>query len=165
MSAPKCLFFQYFERPDRSFEPGYPREWPPDVRGTSGPKTYSLGWFFVLDTLYLLKLDWILINNKLIPRKLGAVTVTASISWVHTNGCIVNGGVACVCAKWHVFVHFCAFCAFLRVFSCQNGLQKRANVRIIVQECVKAPLCNTPCSYTPFCVSPNFKISPPEKQS
>ena len=43
ISAPKCLFFQDFERPDRSFGPGYPREWPPDVRGMSGPKTSSLG--------------------------------------------------------------------------------------------------------------------------
>ena len=48
MSAPKCLFFfQDFEGPDRSFGPGYPREWPPDVRGISVPKTSSLGWFFV----------------------------------------------------------------------------------------------------------------------
>ena len=43
MSAPKCLFFQDFEFPDRSFGPGYPREWPPDVRGISVPKTSSLG--------------------------------------------------------------------------------------------------------------------------
>ena len=26
MSAPKCLFFLDFERPDRSFGPGYPRK-------------------------------------------------------------------------------------------------------------------------------------------
>ena len=26
MSAPKCLFFQDFDRPDRSFGSGYPRE-------------------------------------------------------------------------------------------------------------------------------------------
>ena len=26
MSAPKCLFFQDFDRSDRSFGPGYPRE-------------------------------------------------------------------------------------------------------------------------------------------
>ena len=45
MSALKCLFFQDFDRPDRSFGPGYPREWPPDVRGMSVPKTSSLGWF------------------------------------------------------------------------------------------------------------------------
>ena len=41
ISAPKCLFFQEFEHPDRSFGPGYPREWPPDVRRISGPKTSS----------------------------------------------------------------------------------------------------------------------------
>ena len=50
MSAPKCLFFQDFDRPDRSFGPGYPRGWPPDVRGISVPKTSSLGWFFVLES-------------------------------------------------------------------------------------------------------------------
>ena len=49
MSAPKCLFFQDFDCPDRSFGPGYPREWPLDVRGASVPKTSSLGCFFVLD--------------------------------------------------------------------------------------------------------------------
>ena len=32
-------------------EPGYPREWPPEVRGISVPKTSSLGWFFGLDSL------------------------------------------------------------------------------------------------------------------
>ena len=45
---------------------------------------------------------------------------------------------------------FCAFGAFLCVFSCQNGLQKSTNVCRIVQ---KTLLCNTPFSYTPFCVS------------
>ena len=49
ISAPKCLLFQDLERPDRSFGPGYPREWPPDVRGISGPKTFSLGWFSVFE--------------------------------------------------------------------------------------------------------------------
>ena len=32
---------------------------------------------------------------------------------MHANGGIINGGVACVCAKWRVFVHFCAFLRFL----------------------------------------------------
>ena len=49
MSAPRCFFFRDFERPDRSFGQGYPREWPPDVRGISIPKTSSLGCFFVLE--------------------------------------------------------------------------------------------------------------------
>ena len=48
MSALKCLHFHDFDRPDRSFGPGYPREWPPDVRGMSVPKTSSLGWFSFL---------------------------------------------------------------------------------------------------------------------
>ena len=46
-SAPKCFAFQDFDRPGRSFGPGYPREWPPDVRGMSVPQTSSLGWFSV----------------------------------------------------------------------------------------------------------------------
>ena len=32
--------------------------------------------------------------------------------WVHANGGITNGGVACVCAKWRVLVHFCTFLRF-----------------------------------------------------
>ena len=36
----------------------------------------------------------------------------ATFSWVRANGGIINGGVACVCAKWRVFVHFCAFLRF-----------------------------------------------------
>ena len=31
------------------------------------------------------------------------------VTWVHANGGIMNGGVACACAKWRVFAHFCAF--------------------------------------------------------
>ena len=58
-----------------------------------------------------------------------------------TGGIIPGGagGVACICAKRRVFVHFCVFflffpfCAFLCVFSCQNGLQKSRRFRIIVQ--------------------------------
>ena len=32
--------------------------------------------------------------------------------WGHANGGIINGGVACVCAKWRVFVNCCAFLHF-----------------------------------------------------
>ena len=47
-----CFFSRILSaRPDRSFGPGYPREWPPDVRGISVPKTSSLGWFFVLERI------------------------------------------------------------------------------------------------------------------
>ena len=35
--------------------------------------------------------------------------------WVHANGGIINGGVACVGAEWRVFVHFSRFGAFLCV--------------------------------------------------
>ena len=48
VNSPKCFFSQDFEGPDRSFGPGYPREWPPDVGGISVPKTSSLGWFLFL---------------------------------------------------------------------------------------------------------------------
>ena len=58
------------------------------------------------------------------------------------NGGIINGGVACVCAKWRVVVHFwrvfVLFGAFLCVLSCQNGLQKSAYLRITVQKCAKS---------------------------
>ena len=54
MSAPKCLFSQGLGGPDRSFGPGYPREWPRDVRGISGPKTSSLGCFLVADNCLLI---------------------------------------------------------------------------------------------------------------
>ena len=49
MSEPTCLFSRVFKYPDQSFDPGYPREWPPDVRGISVPRTYSLGWLSVFD--------------------------------------------------------------------------------------------------------------------
>ena len=29
--------------------------------------------------------------------------------WVHANGGVINGGVACVCTNWRVFARFCAF--------------------------------------------------------
>ena len=41
-----AVFFQDFGRRDRNFGLGHPREWPPDVRRMSVPKTSSLGWFF-----------------------------------------------------------------------------------------------------------------------
>ena len=46
MSAPKS-FFQAFEGLSEVFAPGHPHEWPRDVRRMSGPKTFSLGCFFV----------------------------------------------------------------------------------------------------------------------
>ena len=33
-------------------------------------------------------------------------------SWVHANGGITNGGVACVGARWRVFAYFCEFLRF-----------------------------------------------------
>ena len=65
--------------------------------------------------------------------------------WVHAHGGFINGGVACVCAKWLVLAPFCAFLSFfvyLR-FCHQKWPEKSANWRIIVQ------IWNTPFSYTP----------------
>ena len=44
----EILVFQDFECPDRSFGPGYPHEWHSDVRGISGPETYSWAAFSFL---------------------------------------------------------------------------------------------------------------------
>ena len=73
---------------------------------------------------------------------------------------IINGGVACVCTKWLAFMHLCAFlrsfvrfCAF---FPTKMGCRK---AQIFAEFCEIVPktlLCNTPFSYTPFCVSPTF---------
>ena len=74
--------------------------------------------------------------------------VFSSPNRVHANGGIVNGGVACVGAEWRVFAHFCAFlCFFVRFcafFSCQNGLQKSANLRRILQKCAKSAFMQYP---------------------
>ena len=37
--------------------------------------------------------------------------------WVHTQGGIINRGVACVCTKWRILVHFFAFLRFFVYFS------------------------------------------------
>ena len=53
--------------------------------------------------------------------------------------------------------HFCAFlrafapfCGFLCILSRQNGLQKSANLRRILQKCAKTTFMQYPLSYTPF---------------
>ena len=57
---------------------------------------------------------------------------------VHANGAFSDGGVACVCAKWRVFVHFCAFLRFLlrfcAFFPTKMGCKKK---REFVQKSVK----------------------------
>ena len=69
-------------------------------------------------------------------------------NWVHANGGIINGGVACICAKWRVFVHFCAFlrffvrfCAF---FPTKMGCKKASNLRRILQKCAKSAFMQYP---------------------
>ena len=47
--------------------------------------------------------------------KFQASHAPSPIFWVHANGGIINGGTACVGAKWRVFVHFASFCVFLCV--------------------------------------------------
>ena len=78
--------------------------------------------------------------------------------WVHAYGGIANGGVACVGAKWRSFVHSCAFlrvfvhfCAF---FSHKMGCKKAHICAELCKNVQQAFLCNTPFSYTPFCVPP-----------
>ena len=87
--------------------------------------------------------------------------IDLNIFCVHANGGI-NGGVACVCAKWRVSVHFCAFlCFFVRYCAFFATKMACKKAQIICAEFCKnvqeALLCNTPFSYTPFCVSPNFR--------
>ena len=48
------------------------------------------------------------------------------MNWVHANGGIINGGVACVCTKWRVFVHFCAFLRFCVCVSARISLPQWA---------------------------------------
>ena len=84
------------------------------------------------------------------------------LTWVHANGGIINGGVACVCAKWCAFVHFCAFLRFFVRF-CAFFPTKRACKKAQIcaefwKNVQKALLCNTPFSYTPFCVSPTHSF-------
>ena len=62
--------------------------------------------------------------------------VVAHLVWVHANGVIVNGGVACVGAKWRIFVHFCAF---LRFFACFCALFPAK------MACKKAQICTESC--------------------
>ena len=74
---------------------------------------------------------------------------------LHANGGIIHGGVACICAKWCVSVHYCAllalFYAFLCLLSYQNGLQKKRKfAQNSAKMCKKRFLCNTPFSCTPF---------------
>ena len=71
-------------------------------------------------------------------------------SWVHANGGIVNGGVACIGG-------FCAFCAFLCVFVRVCAFFPAKKEQICTKSCrnmQKILLCNTPFNYTPSRVSP-----------
>ena len=106
-----------------------------NVRGKSGPKSLCLCCFFVPDF------------------------TSTNFAWVHANGGIVNRGVACVCAKWHIFVHSCAVLHFfVRVCALSPTKMGRKEAQICAEFCKnvqKVPLClHTAFSYTPFCVSP-----------
>ena len=82
--------------------------------------------------------------------------------WVHANGGIINGRVACVCATWRVFCAFlCVFAlfhAFLRVLPAKTACKKAQLGAEFCKNVQKALLCNTPFSYTPFGVSPRFNL-------
>ena len=80
--------------------------------------------------------------------------ISWGLNWVHANGGIINGGVACVCAEWRVFAHFCAFLHFFVHFCVPKWpAEKRKFAHNRAKMCKKALLCNTPFSYTPFSVS------------
>ena len=71
------------------------------------------------------------------------------LTWVHANGGIINGGVACVCAKWRflcISARFCVFFfAFLCVFAYQNGLQKKHKfVQNSAKMCAKSAFMQYP---------------------
>ena len=76
---------------------------------------------------------------------------TRRVFWVHANRSIIlNGGVACVCAKWRVFVYFCAFlrvffCTFLCVFPTKMGDKKKnASLRGILQKSAESAFMQYP---------------------
>ena len=79
--------------------------------------------------------------------------------WVHANGGIINGGVACVCAKWRVFEQICAFLRFLVPFFMPKSPVEKHN---FAQSCAKMRkkrfYAIPPFSYTPFCVSPTIVV-------
>ena len=81
MSEANCLFSQGFEGPDRSFGAGYPREWPPDVRGISGPKTSSLAWAALKfsPSFILEELKPATVILQLIVRKDSGITKSISV--------------------------------------------------------------------------------------
>ena len=81
---------------------------------------------------------------------------------MHANGGIINGGVACVCAKWCVFVHFCAC---LRFFLCisvrlsyQDGLQKSAKFAQNFAKCAKKRFYAIPSPRGPIEVFQNREV-------
>ena len=74
---------------------------------------------------------------------------------VHANGGIINGGVACVCAKWRVPVHFCAFWRiFVRFILPKWPAKKRKLAHNSAKMCKKRFYAIPPLVIPPFCVSP-----------
>ena len=60
---------------------------------------------------------------------------------------------------------FCAFlCVSVRFFLPKWPAEKRKIVHNRANMCKKALLCNTPFSYTPFCVSQNSGVFPWENK-
>ena len=70
-----------------------------------------------------------------------SLVATVPLTWVHVNGGVINGGVACVRARWRVLCVFACFlvrfCAF---FPTEMACKKRR----------KALLCNTPFELHPL---------------
>ena len=72
-------------------------------------------------------------------------------TWVHANGGIINGGVACVCAKWCVFAHFCAFlCVSVRFFLPKRPAEKRKFAHNRAKMCKKRFYAIPPLVIPPF---------------
>ena len=101
-------------------------------------------------------------DNPISRRNMQFPADKKRIAWVHANRGAINGGVACVCAKWRVFAHFVRFCAFFVRFLCvffvpKWPAEKRKFAHNRAKNVQKALFCNTPFSYTHFCVSPNCR--------
>ena len=104
-----------------------------DLRELSSQLPFSVPNGFVLSAL---------------STSLQFATGFAANSWVHGNGGIIDGGVACVCAKRRAVAHFSAFlrffvrfCAF---FPTIMVCKKSANLRRILQKCAKSAFVQYP---------------------
>ena len=98
------------------------------------------------------------------PRSVRPNGVVEDLCRVHANGGIINGGVACVCAKCGAFLCilalFCAFfvcfCAF---FPTKMACKKAQIGAEFCKNVQKALLCNTPFSENPLLRVTDFECT------